>query len=84
MKIHKEINIPLEKYRADLSNPKRGYSENDVKKLSCLYDMFENGSLNAAIEFCRDWPREDKEMIPCDIFDILFDISMGREYKFEL
>jgi len=84
MKIYKEIDINLDLYRANFNKPIFGYSEEEIEKLSCLYDMFQNGSFNAAIEFTRKWSNEEQELIPCEIYDILFDIGMGAQYKFKL
>lgn len=82
MKIYKEIEVPLDKYRENLINPAFKYTKGEIKKLSCLYDMFEGGSWDAAIELTRKWSNEEQELIPCEIYDILFDISMGAQYKF--
>jgi len=83
MKIYKEIDINLDLYRANFNKPIFRYSEEEIKKLSCLYDMFQNGSFNAAIEFTHKWSYEERQLIPCEIYDILFDIEMGARFKFE-
>ncbi len=82
MKLYKQIEIPLDQYRAQLSDINYNYTDKEKAKLTILYNLFEQGQFKECINFSMEWNREDREMIAQDIWDILMDVSMGCDnYK---
>lgn len=80
MKLYKQIEIPLEQYRAQLTDATYNYSNHEKSKLKVLYDLFEQGKFRDCVDFSAIWSRSDRELIPQDIWDVLFDVSMGCDH----
>lgn len=83
MKIYKEIEIDLYRYVKQLKNPAYNYTEQDKFKLNILYSDFADGLFESAYKYADTWTSEERELIPCEIWDILYDVSMGIKYKVE-
>lgn len=81
MKIYREINIDLERYRKDISDKKIDYTRKEEERLICLYWRIESGEFKEAYEYVATWSREERELIPCEIWDVLMNVCMGIEYK---
>jgi hypothetical protein len=84
MKIYKVIEIPLKEYRQQLNFQSYNYSDGARVKLAELYNLVEQ-NLKSAQEYAdKEFNREEKDMIPCDLWDILFEVAMGEEYLTKL
>lgn len=81
MKLYKEVNIDLDKYRSRIKDKNCGYSKREKEKLTALYCQIESGDFRGAYEYAAAWTRSQRELIPCDIWDILLNVCMGIEYK---
>lgn len=81
MKIYKEIDIDLDLFVRNLNNKKYNYTDSEKLKLSILYSDFADGRFEEAVKYVKTWKNEEKELIPCEIWDVLFNVSMGGKYK---
>jgi hypothetical protein len=83
MKIYKEIKVDLSKHINKIRDPEMDYTESERAKLNILYCDIEEGLFGAASKYAQTWTREERELIPQEIWNILVDVSMGVEYKTE-
>jgi hypothetical protein len=83
MKIYKEIKIDLSKHISEVRDPEMDYTESERAKLNILYTNIEEGEFESAYKYAAGWSREECELIPQDIWDVLVDVSMGGKYKTE-
>lgn len=79
MTIKKSIEIPLDEYYFRLADPKFSYTNEESRKLERLYNLFQEGKFKECVTLTESWSSFDREMIPCDIWDILLDVSMGQD-----
>lgn len=81
MKIYKEIDISIEKYRSYLELPEYEYSKEAKEKMNRMFDLFESGQFQECLEFVISWREEDRYMIFQEIWEVLMNVSMGVSYK---
>jgi hypothetical protein len=83
MRLYKLIDVDVTKYLEKLHDSQCEYTDDERFKLNQLYTNFSLGYFHEAIEFSRNWSREEREMIPQEIWDILYDVAMGGIYAFQ-
>ena len=83
MKIYKEIEIDLNKWANKIHDPKMNYTEIEQEKLAFLYADFRRGRFDVAMKYVDGWTHEERELIPCEIWDVLLDVNVGVKYKVE-
>lgn len=80
MKIYKEIKIDLNKWINKIRDPEMDYTDAERAALNILYAAFEEGRFEEAMKYAQSWNNDEKELIPCEIWDVLFDINIGANY----
>lgn len=76
--LYKEVRLDLDGERARIDRVK--YSKRDKARLHKVVDMVQRGDLAGAVRYTADWPRERREYIGTEIWQILWETSLGARF----
>jgi len=78
MKLYKVVNIDLETERARIE--RIDYTAKERKYLFHILDLFEAGEFKKALLYANKFPKEYREYIAPEVFDILWSVCMGDTF----
>jgi hypothetical protein len=74
----KEVPVDLAAARHRLATV--DYTPKEAADLSALYDAVEKGDFETACKMAAGMSRVFRELVACDVWDVLYDAAMGGRY----